>query len=107
MEYNDINDLSIALTKTQADVESLEKRMDKQDEFNDEMHDLVISVKVLAENMKNMLREQEAQRSQLDSQDKEIQEIKLQPVKRWDSVVLAVITSIIGGFAGYLVSILH
>ena len=57
-EYTELNDVADDIMGIKKDVRSLEKRMDNQDNFNGKMQDLVTSVKLLAENMKNMLDEQ-------------------------------------------------
>lgn len=58
-----------------------------------QISELVTSVKLLANNMERMAKEQEKQGQRLDA-------IEQKPAKRWDSAVGAIITGIIGIFIG-------
>ena len=106
-EYTELNDVAVDIMGIKKDVRSLEKRMDNQDDFNGKMQDLVTSVKLLAENMKNMLDEQKAQKEQLEKQDAKIQEIMMKPARSWNTmqrtIFVALTSAIITAFVTLLV----
>lgn len=78
--------------------------MNSQEAFNGEMRDLVVSVKLLAENMKNMLDEQKSQKEQLEKQDAKIQEIMMKPAQNWTSMQRTIFTTVLGALVGAAVT---
>lgn len=105
-EYKDFNDVAIAMTGIKKDVKSLEHRMELQEKFNEDMRELVTSVKLLAQNMEQMLKKQESQEKQLENQGNEIQEIKMQPAKNWTNMTKTIFTTIVGTIAGAMVAVI-
>ena len=76
------------LTKVETKVEELEKRQDNLD-------DLVITVKTLATREENV----EADVKEIKS---DVKDIVSKPAKRWDTIIASIITAIIAGIIGYL-----
>ena len=76
------------LTKVETKVEELEKRQDNLD-------DLVITVKTLATREENV----EADVKEIKS---DVKDIVSKPAKRWDTIIVSIITAIVAGIIGYL-----
>lgn len=76
------------LTKVETKVEELEKRQDNLD-------DLVITVKTLATREENV----EADVKEIKS---DVKDIVSKPAKRWDTIIASIITAIVAGIIGYL-----
>ena len=76
------------LTKAETKIEELEKRQDNLD-------DLVITVKTLATREENV----EADVKEIKS---DVKDIVSKPAKRWDTVIVTIITAIVAGVIGYL-----
>lgn len=64
------------------------KRLERLEQGQAQIGELVASVKVLATNMENMSKE-------LSKQGERLEAIEAQPAKRWETVVACVITSIV------------
>lgn len=105
-EYTELNDVAVDIMGIKKDVRSLEKRMDNQDDFNGKMQDLVTSVKLLAENMKNMLDEQKAQKEQLEKQDAKIQGIMMKPARSWNTMQRTIFVAVTSAFITAFVTLL-
>ena len=76
------------LAKVETKVEELEKRQDNLD-------DLVITVKTLATREENV----EADVKEIKS---DVKDIVSKPAKRWDTIIASIITAIVAGIIGYL-----
>lgn len=76
------------LTKVETKVEELEKRQDNLD-------DLVITVKTLATREENV----EADVKEIKT---DVKDIISKPAKRWDTIIASIITAIVAGIIGYL-----
>lgn len=105
-EYTELNDVAVDIMGIKKDVRSLERRMDNQDDFNGKMQDLVTSVKLLAENMKNMLDEQKAQKEQLEKQDAKIQGIMMKPARSWNTMQRTIFVAVTSAFITAFVTLL-
>ena len=105
-EYTELNDVAVDIMGIKKDVCSLEKRMDNQDDFNGKMQDLVTSVKLLAENMKNMLDEQKAQKEQLEKQDAKIQAIMMKPARSWNTMQRTIFVALTSAIITAVVTLL-
>lgn len=76
------------LTKVETKVEELEKRQDNLD-------DLVITVKTLATREENV-------ESDVKEIKTDVKDIISKPAKRWDTIIASIITAIVAGIIGYL-----
>lgn len=90
MEHEEV---AVKLAEQDKEIGSLKHRMSDVEEQNKTINNLVVSVKELAINMQNMLREQQNISSRLT-------ELENKPAKRWE----AVLTALIGAAVGALVT---
>lgn len=72
-------------------------RIQNLEEGQQQINELIASVKVLAVNMENMAKEQAKQGARLEA-------IEEKPGKRWETVVACVITGIVGALVSAVVS---
>lgn len=72
-------------------------RIQNLEEGQQQINELIASVKVLAVNMENMAKEQAKQGARLEA-------IEEKPGKRWETVVACVITGIVGALVSALVA---
>lgn len=89
-------EIAVELKGLQKDVRSLEKRMNEQEKQNDIIQNLVISVKELAINMRQMLDEQKEQGKRLDALERE-------PTETYNMIKKTILTAIVSGVVGILI----
>ena len=89
-------DIAVELKGLQKDVRSLEKRMNEQEKQNEIIQNLVISVKELAINMRQMLDEQKEQGKRLDALERE-------PTETYNMIKKTILTAIVSGVVGMLI----
>lgn len=89
-------EIAVELKGLQKDVRSLEKRMSEQEKQNDIIQNLVISVKELAINMRQMLDEQKEQGKRLDALERE-------PTETYNLIKSTVLTAIASGIVGIVI----
>lgn len=89
-------EIAVELKGLQKDVRSLEKRMNEQEKQNDIIQNLVISVKELAINMRQMLDEQKEQGKRLDALERE-------PTETYNLIKRTVLTAIASGIVGIVI----
>lgn len=89
-------EIAVELKGLQKDVRSLEKRMNEQEKQNDIIQNLVISVKELAINMRQMLDEQKEQGKRLDALERE-------PTETYNMIKKTILTAIVSGVVGMLI----
>lgn len=89
-------EIAVELKGLQKDVRSLEKRMNEQEKQNEIIQNLVISVKELAINMRQMLDEQKEQGKRLDALERE-------PTETYNMIKKTVLTAIVSGVVGMLI----
>lgn len=82
-------------TELEESCKSAHKRIDELHEAQNNMNELISSVSTLATNQGNM-------KEQLDKVSENVETIMMQPAKRWDAVV----TAIIGAVAGIIVGLM-
>lgn len=90
-------DMEHRLTEVESSSKQAHKRLD---EFHGELlnlQELVKSVSALATNQGHM-------KEQLDKVSENVESIMLQPVKRWDAVVTAIIGAVVGILVGMMFS---
>ena len=87
------------ITCVEASDKSAHKRIDKLDEILNSVNNLAISISQIASETK-------ALREDFTAVVKRIQTLESVPKKRYDIIVAAIITAIVGGLTGYLFSIL-
>lgn len=88
MEVSMTNEeVAIMLTKHREEISSSKRRLEDLEEQNKAMQELVLSVKELAVNMKNMIEEQQ-------SQGKRLAELEKEPSARLTQIKTAIITAL-------------
>lgn len=87
----DHEEIAVRLEGQDKEIGSLKHRMNDVEEQNKTINNLVISVKELAVNMQNMLREQQNMSGRLT-------ELENKPAKYWQTVVVALIGAAVGAF---------
>lgn len=92
-------EIAVEFKSLQKDVKSLEIRMCEQEKQNEIIQDLVISVKELAINMRQMIEEQTKQGKRLDALEKKPEE-EYEMIKK--TVITAIVSGLIGVLIGYL-----
>ena len=89
------------LTKGEASIKSAHHRIDGLEKLSDSVNALAIATSKIADETKKL-------REDYNKTDEELQEIKEKPIKRYETFVTAIITTISGGVIGYLLSlVLH
>lgn len=89
-------EIAVELKGQQKDIRSLEKRMNEQERQNDIIQNLVVSVKELAINMRQMLEEQKEQGKRLDDLERE-------PAEDYKQLKEIVIGAVVGGIIGIII----
>jgi hypothetical protein len=74
-----------------------EGRIKKLEDSHETLVNLVTSVAVMAEQMKVI-------NTKMDNLSDDVEEIKQKPAKRWETVVACVLTGIVGGLLGFVLS---
>lgn len=87
---------SVAIARMEEQIRSMDRRMGNLEKLTETVNSLALSVKGLTESMKQT--DQNVQGLQA-----EVIELHDRPVKRWETIVTAAITAIIGIVVGYLV----
>lgn len=88
-------DIAVKLEGHDHEIKSLKHRMEDQEEQAKTLNDLVISVKELAINMRNMISEQQRAAERLAKLENE-------PAERWNSAKKTAFTSVVSTVAGAL-----
>ena len=82
------------------------RRLDEIETANKDNNKLLLSVEKIALSTENLQKEQQEQRKLLESQGKEIDELKSVDGKKWRDVSKYVITALIGLVLGYIAKVL-
>lgn len=88
-------EIAVKLEGHDHEIKSLKHRMEDQEEQAKTLNDLVISVKELALNMRNMISEQQRAAERLAKLENE-------PAERWNSAKKTAFTSVVSTVAGAL-----
>lgn len=89
------------LTKGEASIKSAHHRIDNLEKLAESVNKMAISTNQIATETK-------ALREDYMKADERIEELEKKPIKRYETVITAMLTAICGGVIGYLVSlILH
>ena len=87
------------LSSGESSIKSAHHRIDDVEKKQDNLADLVSTVKVLADREARV--EDDVTVIKTD-----VKELKEKPIKRYDSVITAILTAICGGLVGYLISVI-
>ncbi len=96
-------DIAVELKDHENQIKSLKHRMNEQEEKSNVLTELVTSVKVLANNMEHMAKEQEEQGKRLESLEHEPAETS----KYYKRLIIGcILTTVVGGAVGYFISMI-
>ena len=85
----DTNEIGAALARQEEQIKGLARRMDNLEKLTESVNKLAISVERLTA-------QQAAAETQIDELTDDVNEIKEKPAKRWDMVIAAIISALIG-----------
>lgn len=87
------------LSAGESSIKSAHHRIDDIEKKQDDLADLVSSVKVLADREARV--EEDVSEIKTD-----VKELKEKPSKRYDTIITAILTAVCGGMVGYLLSMI-
>lgn len=87
---------SVAIARMEEQIKQLDRRMGNLEKLTETVSSLATSVKVLTESIKQT-------DDNVESLRKDVVEIHDKPAKRWDTVMKAIITAVIGLIIGSLI----
>lgn len=82
-------------TELEESCKSAHKRIDELHESLNDLKELISIVSTLATNQGNM-------KEKLDKVSENVESIMMQPAKRWDALITAVVTGIVGIMLGFI-----
>lgn len=82
-------------TELEESCKSAHKRIDELHESLNDLKELISIVSTLATNQGNM-------KEKLDKVSENVESIMMQPSKRWDALITAVVTGIVGIMLGFI-----
>lgn len=85
------------LTEVDARSKSNTKRLDKLEELTEVVHELAMTMKLMAE-------KQERTAATVDSLDVKLTAIEQEPAKRWKAMVEKIILAVVGSLVGFVLA---
>ena len=85
----DTQEIGAALARQEEQIKGLARRMDNLEKLTESVNKLAISVERLTA-------QQAATDTQIETLTGDVNEIKAKPAKRWDTVIAAIISALIG-----------
>ena len=85
----DIQEIGAALARQEEQIKGLARRMDNLEKLTESVNKLAISVERLTA-------QQAATDTQIETLTGDMNELKEKPAKRWDTVIAAIISALIG-----------
>lgn len=85
----DTQEIGAALARQEEQIKGLDRRMDNLEKLTESVNKLAISVERLTA-------QQAATDTQIETLTGDVNEIKAKPAKRWDTVIAAIISALIG-----------
>ena len=95
----EIKEIWERLTKGEQSIKSAHHRIDEVEEKQGNLAELVSTVKVLADREARVEDDVTVIKS-------DVKELKEKPIKRWDTVITALLTAICSGVVGYLLALI-
>lgn len=96
---SEIKEIWQRLTAGEESIKHAHKRIDSLQDMSESVHKLATSTVQLATETK-------ALREDYEKADKRIESLESKPIKRWDTIVTAIITAVVGGVIGYVASLI-
>lgn len=92
----DTQDIGAALARQEEQIKGLARRMDNLEKLTESVNALALSVERLTN-------QQQTTDNQLETLTDDVTELKEKPAKRWDMVITAIISALVGGGIAYLI----
>lgn len=92
----DMNDIGAAIARQEEQIKGLCKRMDNLEKLTESVNKLAISVERLTT-------QQKTTDDKVDTLAGEVNEIREKPAKRWETVIAAVISALVGAGIALLI----
>ena len=92
----DMNDIGAAIVRQEEQIKGLCRRMDNLEKLTESVNALAISVERLTS-------QQATTEHQVETLTSEVTEIKEKPAKRWDTVIAAIISALVGAGIALLI----
>lgn len=97
-------DIAVKLAEHNKEIGSLKYRVNDLEEQTNIIQELALSVKELAINMQSMIKEQERAAKVQEKATQRIDDLEKRPAKKWDTLTSVIITAIVSGVIGYILS---
>ena len=88
--------IGAALARQEEQIKGLARRMDNLEKLTESVNKLAISVERLTN-------QQRAAETQIDELTDDVNELKDKPAKRWDMVITAIISALVGAGIAYFI----
>ena len=92
----DTQDIGAALARQEEQIKGLDRRMSNLEKLTESVNALALSVERLTN-------QQATTDNQLETLTDDVTELKEKPAKRWDMVITAIISALVGGGIAYLI----
>ena len=92
----DTQDIGAALARQEEQIKGLARRMDNLEKLTESVNALALSVERLTN-------QQQTTDNQLETLTDDVTELKEKPAKRWDMVITAIISALVGGGIAYFI----
>ena len=92
----DMAELGTALARQEEQIKGLARRMDNLEKLTESVNSLALSVERLTN-------QQQTTETQVQTLTTEVADIQEKPVKRWDSLVTAIISALVGAGIAFLI----
>jgi uncharacterized coiled-coil DUF342 family protein len=97
----EIKEIWERLTKGEAGIKSAHHRLDGLEKLANSVHEMSISTNQTVTEIKGL-------REDFKKVDERLEDLEKKPIKRYETVITAILTAICGGVVGYLISlVLH
>lgn len=95
--------VEVTLQGLKKDVKSLEHRMDRMEELNENVNRLATSVEVMATNMEQMTKEQKRLADNQEKEEGRIRTLEMQPIDAWNTLKKTIMTCVVSGIGGAII----
>lgn len=92
----DMQDIGMAIARQEEQIRGLAQRMDNLEKLTESVNKLAISVERLTQ-------QQATTETQVETLTGEVNDIREKPAKRWDTVVTAIISALVGAGIALLI----
>lgn len=92
----DMTELGTALARQEEQIKGLARRMDNLEKLTESVNALALSVERLTN-------QQQTTETQVEGLTAEVTEIRDKPAKRWDTLITAVISALVGAGIAFLI----